>query len=130
MKAEDIVIKQISDAFPDRKHLNESWIVENPSFLETVGVEEAKRYLPEMMIHVLKQMRKPAFDVVYMELLDKFTQYSKCKNRDDWYEGLKHNLSPEENKAVMSFLKHMRYNQPTNLDEEALDKILRRWVLA
>ena len=51
-------------------------------------------------------------------------EYSKSKKTDSF----KHSLTEAQFNAIKAFIKHYRYNQPSNIDEMQWDKTLNNWI--
>ncbi len=123
MNATQIIADKINSAFSAPKNLTDNWIESNPYIFEELTDSEAKEYIPGFMVFVLKNMNSTPGSNVYVQLLNALNNFSKCKHPP----GLWFSLSTKEKSSVLAFLGHLLHNQPANIDEQLLIKIISRW---
>jgi hypothetical protein len=133
-QSEERLINKISNSFSDVNieseyqswmQIPDNWIENNVYVFEEANNvdKEIFYYLPAYMRYVLKTFRKNSQSMVYLKTLDTLSEYGKCKHE----LGVKYMLNNSQLKAVREFLKHLRYNQPANIDIEQLDRIIKNW---
>ena len=123
MNAAQIIANKVNSAFSAPKTLTANWIESNPYIFEELSDLEAKEYIPSFMLFVLENLRDDPGSNVYMQLLQAFNNYSKCKHPPGfWFL-----LTAAEKSAILAFLGHLLHNQPANIDTELLTKIINRW---
>jgi len=79
------------------------------------------------MCYVLRTFRQNPQSRVYIQLLFSLNEYAKCKNVEIKHLNLKYKLHHQQLSSVIEFLKHIRYNQPANIDSDEIDKIITHW---
>lgn len=135
-QSEEKIINQISDSFSDINiegeyqswmQILDNWIENNEYIFEEVNSDKAIFYLPAYMIYVLKTFRENHQSMVYLKTLEALSEYGKCKNKELSYLNVKYILNDAQLKSVRAFLKHLRYNQPANIDIEWIVKIINNW---
>lgn len=119
MEAENIIINKIKRAFAFSSSLSHEAIESNPYKLEEGTPEEFRESLPSFMIYVLRSFREEPQSTVYMQLLFNLNEYSKSKS-------LQVIFNNEQQTAILAFLQHLLHNQPANIDEEEIQKIINR----
>jgi hypothetical protein len=130
LKAEEIIINKIIEAFEIEDSISDEWVRSNEYIFEEVSIGEALRYLPCFMIYILKTYRTEPQSMVYIQFLFALNNYSKHKNTANVSKGIWHHLSGQQKSLVLAFLKHLLHNQPVNLDTEEISKIIKRWQSA
>lgn len=105
----------------------DEWVEQHPYAFESVDSEAVLYLLPRFMRYVLGTFRKEPQSTVYINLLFALREYGKCKNRELTRVNVRYRMTQSQVAAVLGFLKHLRYNQPANVDEEELDRIIRSW---
>ena len=135
-KAESIIEEKIAKAFSDVKSLShnleydswrdipDGWLEKNADLFLYYSNEDELFLLPAFLCYLLRNFRSSHQHTIYSHISGTLREYSKSKVAGCF----KLSITNEQFFAIRAFIKHLRYNQPMNMDVEEWEKTLKDWV--